>query len=175
MKLHMDGILRNIMNPTATGYFLVCLYCFETVGCGGSQLYCVPLKVEVTVDGKPFGPCAVRFERKTLKPGERTTVANLDKTGVGKCSTYKLNDGIPEGDYKVSLEPFGIGMLPIDRNYLDLKTSPLTAQVFKNSENIKFELEASKKKGAGSFGLPERLGAKSNQELLEESMPPVGR
>ena len=175
MKLRTDGILSYSTSPTVIGCFWLCFSCLAIIGCGGSQLYCVPVKVEVTVDGKPFGPCAVRFERKNLKPGERTTVANLDKSGVGKCSTYKLNDGIPEGDYKVSIEPFGVGMLPIERTYLDLKTSPLTAQVFKNSENIKFELEASKKKGAGSSGLPERLGAKSNQELLEESMPSTGR
>ena len=174
MNISTKSPVRNALSSTPLRLIFLGSACATLIGCGGSQLSVVPVKVEVTVDGKPYGPCAVRFERKNMKPGERTTVANLDKSGVGKCSTYKLNDGIPEGDYKVAIEPFGVGMLPIERTYLNLSTSPLTAQVFKNSENIKFELEASKKKGAGSNGLPERLGAKSNQELLEESMPSTG-
>lgn len=148
---------------------LIGFCCLVMVGCGSSQLPCIPVTVEVTVDGKPFGPCAVRFERKDLKPGERTTVANLDKSGIGKCSTYSLNDGIPEGEYKVAVEPFGAGLLPIDKKYLEVKSSPLTAQIFKNSQDVKFQLDPSKKKGTGSTGLPDRLGAKSIQELIEQS------
>jgi len=141
-------------------------------GCGASQLPCVPAEVSVTVGGEPYGPCNVRMERKGAKPGERETVANIGKDGTGRFSTYKAGDGIPEGEYKVCVDPAGIGTPPFDKAYRSLASTPLTVQVYKNSDTVKLELEAKKgvAKGSSTNNLMEKLGAKSNEEMSAEAM-----
>ena len=140
-------------------------------GCGKSGLPCVKIGAKLLVDGKPYGPATVTFHRKGAKPDERTTIANIERNGDGKLSTYSLGDGIPEGEYSVTVAAGGLGKTPISKMYADLKNSPLKITVFKNSDVVKIDLDPIKSNSKDSNPL-EKLGSKSLEETMGEAMQP---
>jgi hypothetical protein len=150
---------------------LLALFATGLSGCGDSRLPCIPAKVELVLDGEPFGPANVAFYRVGAKPNDRSTTAAIEKSGDGQASTYRLGDGIPEGEYKVTVSSGAIGRSPVAKAYGSESTTPLKATVFANTDVIKLELEPVKSSAKGAAGL-ERLGAKSNEDLLQEAMSP---
>jgi hypothetical protein len=141
-------------------------------GCGQANPKCIPAVCQLTIDGKPVGPATAIFSRVDAKPTDRRSTATIDKDGEGKFSTFQAGDGIPEGEYKVTVVSGSLGRSPIAKAYGDEAKTPLKAQVFANSDVIKLELEAVKTTSTpGTSGL-ERFGAKSSQELMEEATNP---
>ena len=94
--------------PTSVGIWRLAVLLLSAVpvaGCGSDQVPRYPVSGKVLYQGKPAPYATVRFhprnasdELKTLCP--RGTTA-LD--GTFELSTYGLNDGAPEGEYKVTV------------------------------------------------------------------------
>ena len=148
--------------------WLCCLAVVLLAGCGNGRLPCIPAKCAIKVDGQPYGPATAIFHRSGDKPEDRRPTASIGADGSGEISTYELGDGIPEGDYKVTVVEGGIGGSKVARAYANQATSPLQAKVFKNSDVITLELEAPKNSTPSGLRIP---GAKSSDEMLQESMP----
>lgn len=146
---------------------LFCLAPLVLVGCGKSRLPCVKATCSLKVDGKPYGPVTAMFFRDGADPADRSSSASIDGNGSGQISTYELGDGIPEGDYKVTVVEGGIGASKIAKTYASKTSSPLQVKVFKNSDVITLELDAPKSTGTTGIKIQ---GAKSSDEMLKESM-----
>jgi len=172
-------IMRSMVRFVASGCFTIpCkllglgLLSLSFVGCGGgSKLPCVPATCAITVDGEPFGPATAIFRRVDAKPTDRSTSGDIEKNGIGKLSTYKVGDGIPVGEYKVTVVAGGLGPSRIAGTYSNPEKSPLKIQVVKNTDVIKLDLETAKA-GSSAKTKMESLGAKTNEELLKEAMTP---
>lgn len=147
---------------------LFCLAPLLLVGCGKSRLPCVKATCTLKVDGKPYGPVTALFHREGADPKDRGSSASLDGAGSGQISTYELGDGLPEGDYKVTVVEGGIGASKVAKTYANKNSTPLQVKVFKNTDVIPLELEASKSTGTTGIKIQ---GAKSSDEMLRESMP----
>lgn len=162
-----NGALGNRMNARR---WLCCAAAMLLAGCGDGRLPCIPASCTVKIDGKPYGPVTAMFRRDGAKPGERGSSASIDASGNGKVSTYQLGDGLPEGEYKVTVVEGGIGASKVAKTYASEASSPLKVTVFKNTDVITLELEPPPK-SAGTTGI--RIpGAKSSDEMVNEAMSP---
>jgi hypothetical protein len=155
-------------------HFLVApLLLLVVCGCGNGRLPCVKAQCEVLVGGQPYGPVTVRMQRDNAEKGAPISIANIDSSGTGSFSTYELNDGLPEGSYKATVMPAGTGETQIDKPYMNPNSSPLVAQVFKNSDKISLKLDVPKKPVVVSIpGLPSNIKAMGTEELMKMATPP---
>ena len=161
----------NVLNRLLVTTGLCFVSAVMLTGCGESRLPCVKIGCKLLVDGKPYGPATVTLYRQGAKPNERATIGNIERNGEGKLSTYQLGDGIPEGDYSVTIAAGGLGKTPIAKMYSDQSKSPVKITVFKNSDVVKIDLEPIKANSKDSSPL-ERLGSKSLEETMGEAMQP---
>ena len=155
-------------NRTALIRVLFCLAPLLLVGCGKSRLPCVKATCAIKIDGKPYGPVTAQFHREGADPKDRGSSASVDGAGNGQISTYELGDGLPEGDYKVTVVEGGIGASKVAKTYASKSSSPLQVKVFKNTDVINLDLEATKSTGTTGIKIQ---GAKSSDEMLKEAMP----
>lgn len=169
------GYNRNIISAVYPQFKMVCGIALLSLplmtGCGSSNLPCVKAKVTLAVDGKPYGPATATFYRQGAKPQERATVGNIERNGEGTLSTYRMNDGIPEGEYVVTVATGGLGKTPVAKTYADQSKSPLKITVFKNSDVIKLDLEPVKSSGRDGNPL-DKLGAKAVEDIVGDAMQP---
>ncbi len=103
-----------------------------------------PLRGTVTFDGKPAAGATVRFYRTDpANPTRQQYVADglTDEDGTFAVSTYKAFDGIPAGEYRVTVVQTGryaAGQIKeankLPARYADPKTTPLRVEV-KAGEN----------------------------------------
>ena len=139
--------------------FAVTIAGCESNPLSGAKLY--PVKGRVLLpDGKPLSSGHVVFiSNKTTV----TSTANIESDG---SYTFKgtSGDGLPEGDYKIRIEPGSStdvkpgspksvkGSLPFDDQFLDEDTSGLTATVTTDEAKNSFELSLKPTKSATGAG-----------------------
>jgi hypothetical protein len=131
--------------------------CLTGVGCGADdgKLKVYPAHGKVLVKGQPaegakvtFYPAVPEVDGKKVPPPNATTEAN----GEYHLGTYKLDDGAPAGDYKVSVvwlqapPPNAQGIFDqkdrLGGRYANPEQSKLTAHVEKGGGEIPaFELQ----------------------------------
>jgi len=123
-------------------------------GGGGDAPETVPVKGNVTVEGKPMGKLTVVFMPTKGKPATGET----DDQGNFALMTNAPGDGAPVGTYNVSITPVGEnsppmpgmdgyvkpGPPPFAKKFTDLTKSGLTATVDKDpaKNDFKFDLTA---------------------------------
>jgi len=93
----------------AMGIWSAISFCLLASGCGESngQLPVVPVKGVLIFQGKPLDNALVTFHSADQTPGKITSGrATTKRDGSFELSTYNANDGIPEGDYAVTIECF---------------------------------------------------------------------
>ena len=84
-------------------------FCLLASGCGetNDQLPVVPVKGVLIFQGKPLDNALVTFHSTDQTQGKITSGrATTKRDGSFELSTYNANDGIPEGDYAVTIECF---------------------------------------------------------------------
>jgi hypothetical protein len=114
-------------------------------GCGGNPVDSMtfhPVKGKVLLpDGKPLTAGQVVFSA--------TKFSMTSPSDLGSDGTFQLKgqkDGLPEGEYKVRIEPGGAGgtrrkaVLPFPGKYTDEDASGLTAVVKPGENNFEFKL-----------------------------------
>lgn len=113
-----------------------------------------PVKGKVTFDGAPAANAHVIFwlpdaKDKEGKKATRVTDSFVDADGAFTTSTYIANDGLPEGEYRVTVtkrdpffEPSGrLGKNSYPEKYASHTTSGLTAKIKSGAPNeLTFEL-----------------------------------
>ena len=125
----------------------LCSLSLTLTGCGdaNSQLPVFPVQGTVALKGKVLANALVVLHPfDTSDPRATACRATTDANGNFTMSTYKANDGAPEGDYKVtvecyhlkgsgnSLEP-GPNILPV--KYSRPSTTNLTVRVARGTNN----------------------------------------
>ncbi len=143
-NIMLDGIYPENLKKTVTDEEGVIVY---------NRKPTHPVKGKVTVDGAPAVNAQIVFWSPDLKDKEgkkasRISDAFIDADGSYSASTYAANDGLPEGDYRVTItlrEPYfepsgklGKNMLP--EKYASHTTSELTAKVKAGANEINFNL-----------------------------------
>lgn len=119
-------------------------------GCGESHLPpTVPVHGKVTFGGGPCpGPGNIRFAPLEVAEGlpSRPGRADFDSSGEYSARSYRANDGLVPGKYRVFLECWkvppadgkpGISFLPADYE-------PRELQVTRESESVTFDLDVPK-------------------------------
>jgi serine/threonine-protein phosphatase CPPED1 len=112
-----------------------------------------PVRGKVTFEGAPAANALLIFWRldKTDKKGEkyiRVSDAFAEADGSYAMSTYVANDGVPEGDYKVTIvlrnpffEPSGkLGKNLLPEKYATFATTELSVKVKTGTNEIDFNL-----------------------------------
>ena len=93
-QLYVTGVLAGI-------FLLVC-------GCGSERAPVnpkpiVPVSGVITINGEPQKGVFVSFHPKVADPGNFTASnGKTDDEGNFKAWTYRMNDGVPPGDYVVT-------------------------------------------------------------------------
>ena len=134
----------------------ILIVCALLPSCGSDELPLYPVRGQVFFSGKPAGNAAVVFhpvdsetELVLLRPRAVT-----DMDGYFQLRTYRIDDGAPLGDYKVTVEWTGAktdeeerydaSPRPdlLDGRYNDPQTTSLTATVKKGENKLSpFELQ----------------------------------
>lgn len=104
-----------IMKTTATDRFgrgilasKLLLLCVLMTGCSGerkppNEKPVVPVSGVVFVDGAPVAGVQIRFNPVTQDPRNATlSMAKTDAEGQFKAFTYRVDDGVPPGEYTVT-------------------------------------------------------------------------
>lgn len=122
-------------------------------GCGETQPTVYPVTAVVRMDGERFGPCALLLTPLTTSgPKARSSTGTVGADGMVTFTTYKVGDGVPAGDYKVTVrsELSGAPPKPIPAEYQSDAKSPLRATVNPSDMNeLAFDLESKGGKGDG--------------------------
>jgi serine/threonine-protein phosphatase CPPED1 len=138
----LDGILpENLKRPTS-GEEGVTIY---------NRKPTHPVTSTVTLDGVPVVGAYVTFfvpDAKDAKKTIRLADGITEADGTVTPSTYKAFDGLPEGDYKVTIvlrqpffEPSGkLGANRLPEKYATVAASELTAKVKSGKNSFAFEL-----------------------------------
>lgn len=131
--------------------------CFA-VGCGESLPPVYPVNAVVRMDGEPFGPCSILLTPvATSGPGGRSSAGAVDQTGKVNFTTFKVGDGVPAGEYKVTVRSAltAAPPKPIPSTYQSDAKTPLRATVSASGANeVAFDLESKGGKAdpnAGAF------------------------
>jgi hypothetical protein len=105
----------------------------------------------LTLDGAPAANAHVTFwlpDAKTGKKMTRVTDSFVDVDGTFTASTYVNNDGLPEGEYRVTVamrqpffDPSGkLGKNSYPEKYASPQTTPLTAKITSGANDITIDL-----------------------------------
>jgi hypothetical protein len=93
-NLMLDGIMREDLSPIVTAE-------------EGSKHYfrrpTFPATVTITLDGEPLPGAEVAFTGIGKEPGQARGDGISDAEGKVSLSTYEANDGIPAGEYAVTV------------------------------------------------------------------------
>jgi hypothetical protein len=74
-----------------------------SLGCSGSRRAC-PVEFEVTVEGAPpVGATVIFHPVGKSDPNVPLPVVKVDAKGTVKLSTFAQNDGVPPGDYTITI------------------------------------------------------------------------
>jgi serine/threonine-protein phosphatase CPPED1 len=108
-----------------------------------------PVVATVYHDGKPAAGAFVTLRGKGKEPRQPYADGLVESDGTLKLSTYEAFDGVPEGEYAVTVElrkPLwtaegkrGPNLLP--DKYADSKTTPLTFTVKRGDNKLQLNLE----------------------------------
>lgn len=83
--------------------FLAAIGALQT-GCGSRANDVVPVAVIVTVEGKPpIGATVVLNPLDAQESSKRKPTGTVGEDGAVRFSTFKQNDGVPPGEYVVTL------------------------------------------------------------------------
>lgn len=128
--------------------------------CGGAaRIPLARVEGEVTLNGKPLPAGTIVFE----SPGQRSANGKITNGKIVDVSTFDPGDGVPLGSHKVAIQASGEvgaavasdpsqdasaqpGYMGVTSNsslpdrYRDPKTSGLTAEIAKGSNQVKFAL-----------------------------------
>ena len=162
----MNGLMFSSTRRFCLVPFVLCSTLF--VGCGGEpQLTVYPVKGTLTLDGAPFGPCAISF-LSTAEEGGKGGAGEVDASGnIVAVTTYEKGDGCPAGSFKVIVLPSMMAPTdkPIPGVYGNPAKTTLTATISDTGENtLKLELSS---KGGGMMG----AGGSSNKHLPKGVKP----
>jgi hypothetical protein len=87
------------------------LLCLLAVGCFGEERkplnakVVIPVSGVVLVDGAPVAGIRMKFHAATQDPRNATlSMATTDDEGGFKAWTYRVDDGVPPGDYTVTFD-----------------------------------------------------------------------
>jgi hypothetical protein len=141
-NLMLDGILPENLQRPVTDEEGVIVY---------NRKPTHPVTGRVLLDGSPLPGAYVTFhaiDAKDPKKSSRVTDALAEGDGSFVVSTYKAGDGLPDGEYKVTVvlrqpffEPSGkMGVNRLPEKYASAATSELTAQVKSGKNALTFEL-----------------------------------
>lgn len=98
--MHQGWLLVKRLLPLAGSAALLCVL----AGCGGPRTY--PVEGKVTFpDGTPLKGALVTLAPKGEDAPPIGARGETDEQGVFRLSTYKLDDGAPEGTYRVAVAP----------------------------------------------------------------------
>lgn len=136
-----------------SGAALLTLGGLALTGCSSSvakdQLPTVAVKGVVKVDGKPSGRAMLQLTPVDAKPNQPGASGTVGDDGSFALQTYAPGDGVPEGNYTVSLGPDYAKFMPVP------PVKPLTIQVDKPNSSMELDFQSA---GQGTVGLP-RPGA----------------
>lgn len=140
----LDGIYPENLKKTITEEEGVIVYNRKPVH---------PVRGKVTIDGAPAANAQIVFWRpdpadKEGKKATRATDAFVEPDGSYSLTTYTLNDGLQEGEYRVTItlrdpyfEPSGkLGKNLLPTKYAEQTATPLTATVKTGANEINFSL-----------------------------------
>lgn len=112
-------------------------------GCGKKgpkqeRVYAV--KGVLTMDGQPYGPAQLTiYPVQSVMPGAFFPGRTNEK-GEMLFMTYKPNDGLPAGDYKIAITSFD-QQKPVPKLYQD-KNSPFAAKIEPKQNELKFDIDS---------------------------------
>jgi hypothetical protein len=151
---------------------LICGLVICVSGCGGeSRVSVIPVKGELTFDGKPYGPANLVLT-PTSETAKQSASGSADAQGKIVFQTFSPADGLPAGEYRVSVVP-SMGNSPLPAVYFDEK-SPLKVKVDSQSATIKLDLVSSAGPPSQSAGVPGIPGATDPASMLKSAMPKTG-
>ena len=110
-----------------------------------------PVRGKVTLDGAPAAKTQLVFwlpDPKDGKKGTRVTDALVEADGSYSVSSYVANDGLPEGDYKITatlrdpfFEPAGkLGTNLLPEKYATYATTPFEVKVKAGMNTVDLKL-----------------------------------
>jgi hypothetical protein len=105
-----------------------------------------PVTVTLTLDGKPLAGAYVVFKGSGKdRPARGDGITSLD--GTVRISTWEANDGLPVGEYRITVAPrlpfapeSKPGMAALPARYASEKTSELTATIQPGPNTLALEL-----------------------------------
>ena len=115
------------------------------LSCSGDKRFkpTYPARGQVFFEGKPAAGAIIRFQSIATEDHPWTKPSgDVDDSGDFVVSTYRSNDGLPAGEYKVAIVWLPKGYIgPVEKGnklparYADPATSGLTVEV-KESDNV---------------------------------------
>jgi predicted phosphodiesterase len=141
-NIMLDGIYPENLKKTVTAEEGVIVY---------NRKPTHPVRGRLTLDGAPAANAHVTFwlpDAKTGKKMTRVTDSFVDVDGTFTASTYVNNDGLPEGEYRVTVamrqpffDPSGkLGKNSYPEKYASPQTTPLTAKITSGANDITIDL-----------------------------------
>jgi hypothetical protein len=147
-NIMLDGIYPENLKKTITDEEGVIIY---------NRKPTHPVRGKVTMDGVPAANAHIIFWRPDTadKKGEkyiRVTDSFIEPDGTYTTSTHTANDGMQEGDYRVTVtmrepffEPSGkLGQNRYPERYSTYQKTPLNTKVKAGTNEINFDLTSSK-------------------------------
>jgi hypothetical protein len=123
--------------------------CMLGIGCGQGNVPVYKTTAAVRMDGEGFGPCTLFLHPVGDSKGTRSATGTVEKDGTVVFTTYKVGDGVPQGEFKVTVRSnlTGAPPKPIPADYQSEAKTPLRLTVNAGPTNeAAFDLES--KKGA---------------------------
>src|SRR5262245_3832347 len=139
--------------------FLIGLFFLAVLvsGCGRKERPTIPVQGEVVYTDRngakvsPEGAMLTFYLQDDPNPLPLHPTARVEKDGTFQVSTYATNDGLPEGEYRVtaSWQDFKVvmgqeqpkGPDKLKNKYGDPNTTPLRATVKKGMASLRYELQ----------------------------------
>lgn len=123
---------------------IVLLAACACIGCGGNGVRMGYVEGSVTLDGQPVKEAVIRFTSKEQR-GARGRVVDGE---IVELTTFEVNDGVPVGDHRVTVQESYRGMpagspnpaVRLPKQYSNVVWTPLTATVERGSNEFTFEL-----------------------------------
>lgn len=127
---------------SAVGKLLILSLLTGLVGCGDGRPTRVPVSGKVTIDGKPLKVGSVKF---FPAEGGRQAGAGLSEEGRYSVVMYEKNDGLPVGEYNVTItstEPVSDTKIRwlIPKRFSERKTSKLKIEISEETDSLDFDL-----------------------------------
>lgn len=118
---------------------VMCVSLLLVAGCGERRPSLVKATVAVTLDGNAVGNASVMFHPDDAE-FNRVPSANIDAAGKGVVGSWTLDDGLPAGTYKVTVNPPPMSASPIPEIYFSKQNSPINVTIDNTTKEVKVEL-----------------------------------